>query len=322
MGIVGRARLTGAPSHSRLASSRGCFKPRRLVLVGVVAVCAAVTACTAQPQPVGPETKTAAARPLVADFMDDAEAIEPVFALEGDETPVSVAGRRFQTRCVGTGGPAVILVSGAYTPQTTWHRVHAKVGAKARICSYDRLGVGDSGPRRPRQTLEELGADVDGVIAALGLARPLVVVGHSFGGAIAMEWATKHPADTVGVVLIDAVSAAAQREYDKQVQEHYPGDVELNAHLEQVDLSALPAQLDALPHLGTVPLVVLAATLHQPDPHYPKMDWNGYGRAWEEGQRHWATYSEVSELVSVPNAGHFIHADQLNVVIAAVLRML
>ena len=41
-----------------------------------------------------------------------------------------------------------------------------------------------------------------------------------------------------------------------------------------------------------------------------------------EGQRHWATYSDVSEMVSVPNAGHFIHVDQLNVVIAAVLRML
>jgi hypothetical protein len=52
------------------------------------------------------------------------------------------------------------------------------------------------------------------------------------------------------------------------------------------------------------------------------MDQSAMERAWVEGQRQWATYSDVSERVSVPNAGHYIHFDQLNVVIAAVLRML
>jgi len=170
--------------------------------------------------------------------------------------------------------------------------------------------------------LEQLAADLDGVIDALALPRPLVVAGHSLGGPIAMAWATKRPADTVGVVLIDASSAAFQREDIKQVREHYPGDVALNADPEHLDLAAVPAQLDALPRLGAVPLVVLTRILYQPDPTYPKIDWDAYERAWVEGQRHWATYSDVSEMVSVPNAGHFIHLNQLNVVIAAVLRML
>jgi pimeloyl-ACP methyl ester carboxylesterase len=52
------------------------------------------------------------------------------------------------------------------------------------------------------------------------------------------------------------------------------------------------------------------------------MDWDAVERAWVEGQRHWVTYSDVSELVSVPNAGHVIHDDQLDVVVAAVLRMI
>ena len=173
------------------------------------------------------------------------------------------------------------------------------------------------------QTLEQLAADLDGVIDALALPRPLVVVGHSMGGAIAMVWATTHPADVAGVVRVDASSAAADREYTKQVHEHYPADVELNADPEQVDLSAVPAQLDALPRLGTVPLVVLTATLYQQfAPTYPKMDQAASERAWVEGQRHWATYSDVSEMVPVPNAGHDIHLAQSIVVIAAVLRMM
>ena len=291
---------------------------------GLVLVCAvAMTACTGQPQPAGSGPPTATPKSLVAEFLDEAQALEPVFALEGDEVPVNIAGRRFQTRCVGTGDMAVLLVSGANTPQTTWHKVHGKVGARTRICSYDRLGVGDSGPPPAVQTLEHLAADLDGIIDALALPRPLVVVGHSLGGAIAMAWASKHPSDTAGVVLIDASSAAAEREYAKQVKEHYPSDSALNANPEQVDFSALPTQLDALPRLGAVPLVVLTATLYQRfAPTYPKMDQDAWERAWVEGQRHWATYSDVAEMVSVPNAGHYIHQDQLNVVIAAVLRML
>jgi pimeloyl-ACP methyl ester carboxylesterase len=258
----------------------------------------------------------------VAEFVDDAEAIDPVPVAAVAETPVTLAVRRFQTRCVGTGEPAVVLVSGANVPQATWHRVQAKVAPKSRVCTYDRLGIGDSGPRPARQTLEQLARDLDELIDALRLPRPVVVVGHSLGGEIAMVWAASHPTDTAGVVLIDAASAGYEREYDKQVQEHYPNDVQLNAGFENVDTSSALAQLDALPRLDAVPLVVLTHTLSKPDPNYPQIDWNAFERAWIEGQRHWATYSRVSEMVLVENAGHFIHFDQLNTVVAAVLRML
>ena len=42
------------------------------------------------------------------------------------------------------------------------------------------------GHRRPCRRWQQLAADLDGVIDALALPRPLVVVGHSLGGPIAM----------------------------------------------------------------------------------------------------------------------------------------
>lgn len=305
-------------------TSAGRSAPRKLLWPGVVAVCAVawVAACGAEPQQVRPTTQSSPAKPLVAQFLDDAEAIDPVPVGAVQETSVSVAARRFQTRCVGTGEPAVILVSGANVPQATWHRVQAKVAARSRVCTYDRLGIGDSGPIPDRQTLEQLAGDLDELIGALMLPRPVVVVGHSMGGEIAMVWAASHPTDTAGIVLIDATPAAYERELAEQAREHYPTDAQLNAPAENVETSSALAQLDALPRLDAVPLVVLTHTLSKPDPNYPQIDWNALERAWMEGQRHWATYSRVSEMVLVENAGHFIHLDQLNTVVAAVLRML
>ena len=305
-------------------TSNGRAAPRRMLCRGIAAVFAAafVVACAAEPQRVSPTTQSAPVKPLVAEFVDEAQAIDPVPVGAVQEISASVAGRRFQTLCVGTGEPAVILVSGAYVPQATWHKVQAKVAAKSRVCTYDRLGIGDSGPLPARQTLEQLARDLDGLIDALRLPRPVVVVGHSLGGEIVMVWAASHPTDTAGVVLIDATSAVFEREYDKQVREHYPTDVQVNASFENVETSSAIAQMDALPRLDAVPLVVLTHTLSKPDPKYPKIDWNALEQAWIEGQRHWATYSSVSEMVRVENAGHFIQLDQLNVAVAAVLRML
>ena len=123
MGAVCLARSSWAPRYSRLASSKGRSMPRRLRLVGVVAVfAAAVTGCTADPQPAGPNNAKRSGEAAGGAVRGRRGGDRACCALEGDEVPVSVAGRRFKTRCVGAGDPAVILVSGASTPQTTLAR--------------------------------------------------------------------------------------------------------------------------------------------------------------------------------------------------------
>jgi hypothetical protein len=109
-----------------------------------------------------------------SDFLDDAAALDQVPVVSLDQTPVRVAGRRFQTRCVGQGGPTVVLVSGQGAPMANWDDVQACLGSVARVCAYDRLGVGNSGATPARQTLETLAEDLDGVIDALDVLRPLV----------------------------------------------------------------------------------------------------------------------------------------------------
>ncbi len=70
---------------------------------------------------------------------------------------------------------------------------------------HDRLGTGNSGSPRAVQTFEDIADDLDGVISALRLPQPVVVVAHSFGGPIAVTWAARHQPDARTLVLLDTV---------------------------------------------------------------------------------------------------------------------
>ena len=246
-----------------------------------------------------------------ADFLDDAEALEKVAVVSVDQGPVRVSGRRFQTKCVGEGGPSVMLVSGQGTPLENWDEIQARIGSVARVCAYDRLGFGRSGQPPPRQTFDTFAEDLDGVIDAVDLERPVVLVGHSLGGPVTMTWATSHLDDTAGVVLVDASSASFVHWYTARMR------------AEHLDNRAAWAPLRSLPSLGDIPLVVLT---HDPDnPESVEFamtdrDPESVREAWIEGQREWEQFSDDSELVTVDGAGHFIHHQVPTAAEAAILR--
>ena len=91
------------------------------------------------------------------------------------EQDLVVDGHHFKAQCAGQG-PSVLLVSGYGATMGDWGDLPTRLGATARTCMYDRLGVGRSDSPPPVQTFEDIAADLDGVISALRLPRPVVVV--------------------------------------------------------------------------------------------------------------------------------------------------
>ena len=64
------------------------------------------------------------------------------------DTSIDVGGRKLLLNCSGemaaVGGPTVILESGMGNDSSVWSKVQPEVAKFARVCSYDRAGLGKS----------------------------------------------------------------------------------------------------------------------------------------------------------------------------------
>jgi pimeloyl-ACP methyl ester carboxylesterase len=120
---------------------------------------------------------------------------------------VDMGGYRLHIHCQGAdkpGVPTVLLEAGAREFSLVWDRVQGRVAEFARVCAYDRAGLGwsDRGPN-PR-TVSHVTDELDALLAAAGVEPPYILVGHSMGGLYARYYAHKHPERVVGMVLVDS----------------------------------------------------------------------------------------------------------------------
>jgi pimeloyl-ACP methyl ester carboxylesterase len=119
---------------------------------------------------------------------------------------VDIGGYRLHLSCVGSGGPTVILESGAGVPGINWALVQPEVAKQARVCSYDRAGLGWSDPSPRPRTAAVMADELHTLLERAEIAAPYVLVGHSLGGVIARQFALAHPHDVVGMVLVDSAT--------------------------------------------------------------------------------------------------------------------
>lgn len=98
-------------------------------------------------------------------------------------------------------GQAVVYLNGSYASQRSWRRVIAELGPRWRHLTYDERARGKS-KRSADYSFEGCLRDVDAVLEATGVERPLLV-GWSYGAALAVHWADRNPDRIAGVVSVD-----------------------------------------------------------------------------------------------------------------------
>lgn len=95
---------------------------------------------------------------------------------DGAETTVETWGKR---------GPVMLCLHGMSSSRKSWERLADHFSERYRVVAYDQRGHGDSAPFEGPMTLARSLRDLHDVMAEIG--DPIdVLVGHSWGGAVAL----------------------------------------------------------------------------------------------------------------------------------------
>ena len=122
-----------------------------------------------------------------------------------DGTPIAVFS--------SGSGPAIVLVHGAASDHTPFRVVGPLFGRRFTVPAMDRRGRGASGDGSEwsiEREYEDLRAVVEAIAAASG--APVDVIGHSFGGRVALG-AALQPGHLRRLVVYEGAPPAAERPY-------------------------------------------------------------------------------------------------------------
>jgi pimeloyl-ACP methyl ester carboxylesterase len=268
-------------------------------------------------------------------------------------------GRRLHLYCVGAGSPTVVLEAGGGNPWLAWYKVQPRVAQFARVCSYDRAGLGWSDPSPNRPTTRQIASDLHTLLGNAGIGGPYVLVGHSLGGMYVRMFQSLYSDEVVGLVLVDSshpdqdqrfppearklsalsskVLAAMQflrpfgvprlvagRAAPPEVRPQYTALLCRPQFLAAVRAEAATveensAEVRPLGSIGNLPLAVLS---HDPEKvHFPNNLSGPINRAWDEMQTELSHLSTRGTHEIVKGAGHDIEIDRPDAVVDAIRKV-
>jgi pimeloyl-ACP methyl ester carboxylesterase len=215
-------------------------------------------------------------------------------------------GRELAIVCWGEGSPTVVLDAGSGDDgigSFQFSPVVEALATRARVCTYDRAGVGMSDPAPDRaRNLDDAARDLHQLLAAAEVPGPYLLVGSSGGGFNVFHHAGRYPDEVAGLVLLDVPKGQANL-----TPADVGGDWDGPGNPEHMDYVAIERQmaLNRLP-IPPIPVTVITASAGQ--------------SADPKEQRVWLKGSSTPRQV-ILDGGHVIYVDNPDGVVAELDRM-
>jgi pimeloyl-ACP methyl ester carboxylesterase len=109
-------------------------------------------------------------------------------------------------------GDDVVMIHGLFASLAFWYlSVMPAFASRHRVTAYDLRGHGYSDVSVSGYTSADMAGDLDGLLDQLGIARAHLI-GHSFGGAVALHYALLRPDRTLSLTLADVWVPSLQAE--------------------------------------------------------------------------------------------------------------
>jgi pimeloyl-ACP methyl ester carboxylesterase len=239
---------------------------------------------------------------------------------------LDIQGHHIWAQKEGAGDLTVVFESGFGNDSTVWARITPRIrAAGVQTFVYDRAGMGQS-------TLNEavpfsLDNDVlilKAALAKAGVTGPIVMVGHSYGGAISLV-AAESDARVEGIVLIDAVVPGVwpKSELEKTMQAMRADYDQLRKEAPELAKVAIPfgealpttaRRLDAVRVSDTLPLIDIVAELGQNSPESTQL--------WRAAHAAFTANHPRCEAILATGSSHKVMAERPELVVGSILKLI
>lgn len=225
--------------------------------------------------------------------------------------------------CGGGPGPTVVFEEALGGDRTLWP-IAERIREHAYACVYDRPGDGNSAAPDEPQTARADVAGLHSLLEEANIPRPVVMVGHSYGGLIAWMAAVEHPDDVAGVVLIDASHPDQTERWEAMMNDEQRRTLRaLDADFPYVDFQAslkeAAAEYGSFPQ---IPLTVITATRSFiGEGCIEGLPCERMQAIWLELQDEYAELRPDARHVKVAT-GHYAHNEDPDLVVDEILNLL
>src|SRR5258708_4795834 len=125
--------------------------------------------------------------------------------LAGSLTAATVDGVQIHSSSTGKGPKTVILVHGWTCDETTWSEQVPVLSKNYRVLTLDLPGHGKSGAPTDGKLSMDLFARAVEAVRAEAKADHVVLVGHSMGTPVVVQYARLYPRHTSALVFVDGL---------------------------------------------------------------------------------------------------------------------
>jgi pimeloyl-ACP methyl ester carboxylesterase len=147
---------------------------------------------------------------------------------------MNIGNARIYYEIAGTGMPLVMIHAGV-ADSRQWNNEFAFFSQTHQVLRYDMRGYGKSEPVEGE--FSHL-SDLDSVLGALGIPEPMVLMGCSMGGGLAMDFALSHPSKARAIIMVGSAPSGleldvpAPAKFADAEKAFEAGDLDLVAEIE------------------------------------------------------------------------------------------
>jgi pimeloyl-ACP methyl ester carboxylesterase len=163
-----------------------------------------------------------------------------------------------------------------------------------------------------------MAADLHALVQGLGMESPIVLVGHSFGGLVGLDYAHRWPDQVAALVLVDPTHPEQFDTFGPLIPDQLAQMKEFwtngwrtpDGTAERIDFQRTFASIREITSLGDLPLTVLTSGAWQfaDEPH---QKWIGFHRKY-------VALSSRGRQRVLPNTDHFLQRSAPDEIVKAI----